>query len=153
MRAVIQRVKKASVEVDGKVIGQCGHGLLLLIGVHRDDTPHEAKKLAEKIAGLRVFNDEEGKLNLSLKDFQPRLQVLAVSNFTVYGDARKQRRPSFMESAGFELGNNLFSIFVNELRALEIEVQTGEFGADMQVSLVNDGPVTLVLDVDAPKNS
>lgn len=153
MRAVIQRVKKASVEVDGKVIGQCGHGLLLLVGVHRDDTLNEAKKLAEKVAGLRIFNDAEGKLNLSLKDFQPRLQVLAVSNFTVYGDARKQRRPSFMESAGFELGNNLFSIFVNELRALEIEVQTGEFGADMQVSLVNDGPVTLVLDVDAPKNS
>lgn len=153
MRAVIQRVKKASVEVDGKVISQCGHGLLLLVGVHRDDTLNEAKKLAEKVAGLRIFNDAEGKLNLSLKDFQPRLQVLAVSNFTVYGDARKQRRPSFMESAGFELGNNLFSIFVNELRALEIEVQTGEFGADMQVSLVNDGPVTLVLDVDAPKNS
>lgn len=153
MRAIVQRVLSASVQIDGNVVGRCQQGFLLLVGVHRDDTETEAKKLAEKIAGLRVFNDEEGKINLSLKDFQPHLQVLAVSNFTVYGDARKQRRPSFMESAGFELGNNLFSKFVNELRALEIEVQTGEFGADMQVSLVNDGPVTLVLDVDAPKNS
>jgi len=153
MRAVIQRVLKASVEVNGKVIGQCGHGLLLLVGVHKDDTPAEAKRLADKIAGLRIFNDPEGKMNLSLQDFDPNLEILAVSNFTVYGDARKQRRPSFMESASFELGSDLFDRFIVETKALGIKVETGEFGADMQVSLVNDGPVTIVLDVDAPKIS
>lgn len=153
MRAIIQRVLSASVEVEGKVIGQCGHGLLLLVGVHRDDTPAEAKKLAEKIAGLRIFNDSEGKMNLSLQDFDPKLEVLAVSNFTVYGDARKQKRPSFMESAPFELGKELFDAFVVEINKLGIKVETGEFGADMNVSLVNDGPVTLVLDVEGPKKT
>lgn len=153
MRAIIQRVLNASVEVDGKVIGKCGHGLLLLVGVHRDDTPAEGKKLAEKIAGLRIFNDAEGKMNLSLQDFEPKLEILAVSNFTVYGDARKQRRPSFMESAPFELGKELFDEFVVEINKLGIKVETGEFGADMNVSLVNDGPVTLVLDVEGPKKT
>jgi D-aminoacyl-tRNA deacylase len=153
MRAIIQRVLSASVAVDGKVVGQCTHGLLLLVGVHRDDTKAEAKKLAEKIAGLRIFNDLEGKMNLSLKDFDPFLQVLAISNFTVYGDARKQRRPSFMESAPFEPGKAMFDAFVSFLRHDGIHVETGEFGADMQVSLVNDGPVTIVLDVDPSKNT
>lgn len=153
MRAVIQRVLFASVTIDGKVVGQCGHGLLLLVGVHRDDTPVEAKKMADKIAGLRIFNDSEGKMNLSLQDFDPKLEVLAVSNFTVYGDAKKQRRPSFMESASFELGSDLFQQFVVETKALGIKIETGEFGADMQVSLVNDGPVTIVLDVEGSKIS
>jgi D-aminoacyl-tRNA deacylase len=153
MRAIVQRVSSASVVVDGKVVGQCTHGLLLLVGIHREDTATDAKKLAEKIAGLRIFNDSEGKMNLSLKDFDPFLQVLAISNFTVYGDARKQRRPSFMESAPFELGKALFDQFVNHLKAEGISVETGEFGADMQVSLVNDGPVTIVLDVEPSKNT
>ena len=153
MRAVIQRVLSASVAVDGKVVGQCAHGLLLLVGVHRDDTEAEAKKMAEKIAGLRIFNDLDGKMNLSLKDFDPLLQVLAISNFTVYGDARKQRRPSFMESAPFEPGKALFNLIISFLMQEGIQVETGEFGADMQVSLVNDGPVTIVLDVEASKNT
>ena len=153
MRAVIQRVLSASVAVDGKVVGQCAHGLLLLVGVHRDDTEAEAKKMAEKIAGLRIFNDPDGKMNLSLKDFDPLLQVLAISNFTVYGDARKQRRPSFMESAPFEPGKALFDLIISFLMQEGIQVETGEFGADMQVSLVNDGPVTIVLDVEASKNT
>ncbi len=153
MRAIIQRVLSASVAVDGKVVGQCTHGLLLLVGIHRDDTEAEAKKMAEKIAGLRIFNDPDGKMNLSLKDFDPFLQVLAISNFTVYGDARKQRRPSFMESAPFEPGKALFDAFILFLRQAMIHVETGEFGADMQVSLVNDGPVTIVLDIEASKNT
>ena len=151
MRAVIQRVLEASVTVDGKIIGQCGRGLVLLVGVHKDDTNAEAKKLAEKVVGLRIFNDPEGKMNLSLQDFDPKLAILAISNFAVYGDAKSQRRPSFMNSAPFELGKQLFDQFVAEIRALGITVETGEFGADMQVSLVNDGPVTIVLDIEASK--
>lgn len=153
MRAVIQRVLSAKVEVDGEVIGQCGRGLLLLVGVNKADTPAEAKKLAEKVVGLRIFNDLDGKMNLSLKDFDPNLEILAVSNFTVYGDAKSQRRPSFMDSAPFALGQELFDRFVSEVRNLGIKIETGEFGADMQVSLVNDGPVTLILDIEAPKSA
>ncbi len=96
MRAVIQRILSASVAVDGKVVGQCAHGLLLLVGIHKDDSSADAKKMAEEIAGLRIFNDQEGKMNLSLKDIEPQGQILAISNFTVYGDARKQRRPSLI---------------------------------------------------------
>ena len=153
MRAIIQRVLSASVAVDGKVVGQCGNGLMLLVGIHRDDSEAESKKMAEKIAGLRIFNDLEGKMNLGLKDFDPFLEVLAISNFTVYGDARKQRRPSFMESAPFEPGKALFDLIISFLMQEGIQVETGEFGADMQVSLVNDGPVTIVLDVEASKNT
>ena len=153
MRAIIQRILSASVAVDGEVVGQCTHGLLLLVGIHRDDTEAEAKKLAEKVAGLRIFNDPEGKMNLSLKDFDPYLEVLAVSNFTVYGDARKQRRPSFMESAPFEAGKALFDHFLSCLKSEGIHVETGEFGANMQVSLVNDGPVTIVVDCEPSKKT
>jgi D-tyrosyl-tRNA(Tyr) deacylase len=153
MRAVIQRVSSASVAVDGKTIGHCSHGLLLLVGIHRDDTTSEAKKMVEKIAGLRIFNDSEGKMNLSLKDFEPFLNVLAISNFTVYGDARKQRRPSFMESAPFEPGKIIFDAFLDYLKSEGVSVETGQFGADMQVSLVNDGPVTIVLDIEPSKNT
>lgn len=145
----------ASVRVGGQEVGRCGPGLLLLVGIHKGDTEETAKKLAQKVSTLRIFNDPEGKMNLSMFDFpmvgapQPGFEhsVLAVSNFTVYGDASKSRRPSFTESAGYEQGRALFDRFVFELRATSIEVQTGEFGADMQVSLVNDGPVTLVVDV------
>lgn len=141
--------------VDGREVGRCGYGLMLLVGVHRDDTEKEAKKLAEKVSTLRIFNDPEGKMNLALTDFPAKdaptamyeFSVLAVSNFTVYGDAKKSRRPSFTESAGFEQGQVLFDRFVTELRALNVEVQTGVFGAHMEVALINDGPVTIVLDV------
>lgn len=150
MRAIVQRVGMASVSVGGREIGRCGPGLLLLVGVHRDDTEAEAQKLADRILGLRIFNDEAGKMNLAIRDFPlPEggfdLEILAVSNFTVYGDA-KSRRPGFAASAPFEQARTLFDGFVAELRRLGASVQTGEFGADMRVSLVNDGPVTLVVD-------
>ena len=144
----------ASVSVGGKEIGRCDRGLLLLVGVHRDDDEGSAKKLAQKISTLRIFNDVEGKMNLSIQDFplvgSPvagfEYNILAVSNFTVWGDASKSRRPSFMSSAGFEQGSALFNRFVLELRGTGIEVQIGEFGADMQVAIINDGPVTLIVD-------
>jgi D-aminoacyl-tRNA deacylase len=154
MRAIVQRVSGASVRVDGRETGRCGQGLMLLIGIHTEDTPNEAKKLAQKIVNLRIFNDHEGKMNLSIQDFklpsgEVEYDVLAVSNFTVYGDCKKQNRPSFLKSAGYEKGRELFEEFVTQLRNLGIRVQTGVFGANMQVSLVNDGPVTLVIDVDS----
>jgi D-aminoacyl-tRNA deacylase len=155
MRAIVQRVSAATVRVDGREVGRCGYGLMLLVGIHKDDTEREAKKLAEKIATLRIFGDAEGKMNLALTDFPAKgaptpmyeFGVLAVSNFTVYGDASKSRRPSFTDSAGFEQGRALFDLFVQELRALNIEAQTGMFGANMEVALLNDGPVTVVVDV------
>ena len=151
MRAIVQRVSMASVRVDGLETGRCGPGLMLLVGVHRDDTSANATKLADKIANLRIFNDHEGKMNLSMLDFPAphgfEMSVLAVSNFTVYGDASKSRRPSFGASAGFDHGLALFDEFVGKLRTTGLEVQTGVFGANMQVSLVNDGPVTVVVDV------
>lgn len=150
MRAIVQRVSSATVSVDGREIGRCDYGLLLLVGVHVEDTEANAKKLADKIAKLRIFSDPEGKMNLSLLDFPAdhgyEYNVLAVSNFTVYGDTRKNRRPSFMESAPYDKGRELFDLFVGELRHFGLEVQTGEFGADMRVALVNDGPVTLAVD-------
>ena len=125
------------------------------MGIHRDDTEKEAKKLAERVSTLRIFNDVEGKMNLALVDFPakdtPRpmfeYDVLAISNFTVYGDTKKNRRPSFVDSAPYDKGRELFDRFVNELRALNIDTQTGIFGAHMEVSLINDGPVTVILDV------
>lgn len=150
MRAIVQRVAMAGVMVDGIEVGRCGFGLLLLVGVHKDDDEANAKKLADKISTLRIFNDAEGKMNLSCLDFPEgpgfATSILAVSNFTVYGDASKSRRPSFMASAGFEQGQALFNRFVTDLRATGLEVQTGVFGANMRVSLVNDGPVTVVVD-------
>ncbi len=140
----------ASVRVDGRETGRCGPGLLLLVGVHRDDQAANAVKLAEKLANLRIFNDEAGKMNLSMLDFPAphgfEMAVLAVSNFTVYGDTSKSRRPSFGASAGYDLGQELFETFVSRLRETGLEVQTGIFGANMQVSIVNDGPVTLTVD-------
>jgi len=119
------------------------------VGAHKDDTEANAKKLAEKISTLRIFNDEAGKMNIALADLpkQEEAQILAVSNFTVYGDASGQRRPSFVQAAPYEEGEQLFHQFVDQLKSLGIQTETGEFGADMQVELVNDGPVTLILDV------
>jgi len=149
MRAIVQRVTSASVrDKDGDYSASIDEGLLLLVGVHKHDTDLEARKLAEKIANLRIFNDSDGKMNLSLLDF-PGFDVLAVSNFTVYGETKKSRRPSFTVSAPYEMGRDLFDRFVGHLRALGFKVPTGVFGADMAVSLVNDGPVTVVVDIEA----
>ncbi len=147
MRAIVQRVTQASVrDRDSDHFAEIGHGLALLVGVHKDDTEREARKLAEKIAYLRVFNDADGKMNLSLQDF-PGYDALAVSNFTVFGDTHKSRRPSFTDSAGFATGQELFDLFVVHLRSHGFQVPTGVFGADMEVTIVNDGPVTVIVDV------
>ncbi|MBS1714803.1 MAG: D-tyrosyl-tRNA(Tyr) deacylase [Armatimonadetes bacterium] len=150
MRAVVQRVTSGRVTVDGRVVGSCGPGFVLLVAAGRDDTVAEAKKLADRVWGMRVFADAEGKINLNLRDREAlvgadleRANVLAVPNFTVYGDAT-QRRPSFGASAPFEQGKGLFDAFVTGLVELGARVQTGEFGADMLVDIVNDGPVTVI---------
>ncbi len=146
MRACIQRVRRAKVTVDSEVVGEIGMGLLVLLGVGHDDTSETAKMMADKIVQLRIFNDQEGKMNRSLIDVQG--QLLAVSQFTLYGDARKGRRPSFVAASNPELGNQLYQEFVDCVRRSEVVVVTGRFQADMQVELVNDGPVTLLLDSD-----
>src|SRR5262245_27035397 len=144
MRAVVQRVSRARVLVDGEVTGEVGWGFLVLLGIGRSDTDKEAQWLADKIAGLRVFEDAEGKMNLGLADVGGGM--LVVSQFTLYGDCRKGGRPSFIEAAPPETAIPLYEAFVTAIRALGIFVATGRFGAMMQVELVNDGPVTLTID-------
>jgi D-aminoacyl-tRNA deacylase len=144
VRAVIQRVSEASVDVDGDVVGKIGRGFLALIGVGRDDTEDDATAIAGKIAGLRIFNDPAGDMNLGLADVDGA--VLAVSQFTLHGDARKGRRPSFIDAAPGETARPLFERVVMLLRREGVEVATGVFGAQMRVSLVNEGPVTILLD-------
>jgi D-tyrosyl-tRNA(Tyr) deacylase len=144
MRAVIQRVTEASVTMDGEVVGQIAHGLLVLLGVGVDDTEDDAAHLSKKIAQLRIFNDADGKFNLSLEDVAGA--VLLVSQFTLYGDARKGNRPSFIEAARPEQAIPLYESVAARLRARNIPVETGRFGAHMHVRLLNDGPVTLLLD-------
>lgn len=144
MRAVLQRVSRASVIIEGETVGFVGRGLLVLLGVAPADTAAEARWLAEKVAGLRVFNDEAGKMNLDVTDVGGAL--LVVSQFTLLGDCRKGRRPSFIGAAPPEIAIPLYEAFINALRGLGLPVQTGRFGAMMQVELVNDGPVTLILD-------
>jgi len=144
MRAVVQRVSRAQVSVDGELCSQIGKGMLVLLGVAADDTPAEAEKLAQKIAGLRIFEDAQQKMNLSLSDVGG--QMLVVSQFTLLGDCRKGRRPSFTDAAGPELAETLYEVFVNAAAAQGIAVATGRFRAHMEVELVNDGPVTLLLD-------
>lgn len=148
MKAVVQRVSRASVVVDGRVVGRCGPGLLVLAAAHREDTEANAKKLADRVIGLRIFNDEAGKMNLALAAIPETSEpnILAVSNFTVYGETSKNRRPSFIESAPYEEGRLMFDAFVEELRHLGARVETGEFGAHMDVELVNDGPVTVIVE-------
>lgn len=148
MRAVVQRVASASVRVDGEVVGRCGRGLLVLVAAHRESVAAQAADLADRIAGLRIFGDAEGKMNLSLKDLPEsgEPEVLVVSQFTLYGDVYSSRRPSFTQSAGFDQGQAMYDEFVRALRHLVRGVETGEFGASMLVELVNDGPVTLVID-------
>jgi D-aminoacyl-tRNA deacylase len=144
MRAVLQRVSRAAVVIDGETVGAIERGLLVLLGVAPADTLAEAQWLAEKAAGLRIFRDEAGKMNLSVADIGGG--VLVVSQFTLYGDCRKGRRPSFLDAAPPEVAVPLYEAFVNALRALGLPVATGRFGAMRQVELINDGPVTLILD-------
>jgi D-tyrosyl-tRNA(Tyr) deacylase len=144
MRAVVQRVSRAAVVIDGETVGAVGRGLLVLLGVAPDDKPDNARWLAEKIAGLRIFADEAGKMNRDVAEVGGG--VLVVSQFTLYGDCRKGRRPSFIGAAPPEIAVPLYEEFVNAMRALGLPVATGRFGAMMGVELVNDGPVTLILD-------
>lgn len=148
MRAVVQRVARAEVSVGGEVVGRCGPGLLVLLAAHRHSVEPQAVDLADRVAGLRIFSDSTGKMNLALKDLPDsgEPQVLVVSQFTLYADAYSSRRPSFSESAGYDQGKALYESFVRAIKPLVRGVQTGEFGAHMEVSLVNDGPVTLVID-------
>ncbi|MBQ8769447.1 MAG: D-tyrosyl-tRNA(Tyr) deacylase [Oscillospiraceae bacterium] len=144
MRAVLTRVNSASVAIDGEVVGKIGKGFLILLGVGPEDTEKECRYLAEKALGLRVFEDENGKMNLGLDSVNG--EVLVVSQFTLYGNVRKGRRPSFAEAADPELGNRLYEKFLAICEELGYPPQHGRFGADMQVESVNDGPVTLILD-------
>jgi len=144
MRAVLQRVANASVKVDGKIIGEIEKGLLVFLGVCDDDCDDDLKYMADKICGLRIFEDEDEKMNLSVRDIGG--EILVVSQFTLYGDCRKGKRPSFSSAGKPDFANEMYEKFVSMLRADGFKTETGEFGADMKVSLLNDGPVTLLLD-------
>ena len=145
MRAVLSRVKNASVTVDGQVIGKIGQGFLILLGITHEDTEAQAAKLADKLTGLRIFEDEDGKMNRGLETVNG--EILVVSQFTLYADLKK-RRPGFSHAAKPELANVLYEQFMQELRDKGFAVEHGEFGADMQVESVNDGPVTLLFDTE-----
>ncbi|MBE6032303.1 MAG: D-tyrosyl-tRNA(Tyr) deacylase [Firmicutes bacterium] len=144
MRAVVQRVLESSVRVDGKTVGSIGKGLMVLLGVGKGDEEKDAVYLAEKITGLRIFEDEDEKMNLSLADVGG--SILAISQFTLYGDCRKGRRPAFTEALEPEAAERLYEVFCAKCRELGFPVEKGIFGADMKVSLINDGPVTLLLE-------
>ena len=146
MRAVLTRVKSASVTVDGKTIGQIGQGFLILLGITHEDTEAQAVKLADKLVGLRIFEDEDGKMNRGLETVGG--EILVVSQFTLYGNCRKGRRPSFTDAASPELGERLYEQFLADCASLGYPPQHGRFGADMKVASVNDGPVTLILDTE-----
>lgn len=147
MRTVIQRVSQCAVDVDGEVVGSIGPGLLVLLGVARGDEPSAADYLAEKISNLRIFEDDDGKMNRSLMDIQG--EMLVVSQFTLLGDCRKGRRPSFIQAAPPEIAARLYLHFVEAVRSKNVHVETGQFQAMMAVKLINDGPVTLVLESPA----
>lgn len=146
MRAVVQRVSRAKVTVEGQVTGETGPGLMILLGVGKEDTPQVAAAMAEKLANLRIFEDAQGKMNLSLLDVKGG--ALVVSQFTLYGDARGQRRPSFISAAPPELAKKLYEEFCEGMRKLGVTVGTGIFQAMMAVELVNEGPVTILVDSD-----
>ena len=147
MRAVVQRVTDASVVVDGKSVGAIGRGLVVLLGVARSDTSREASRLAEKIARLRLFDVEDGRMDKSLLDLGEAASVLCVSQFTLYGDVRRGLRPSFTEAASGEEAEKLYEEFCAALSRQGIKVETGHFGARMSVALTNDGPVTLIVEM------
>lgn len=144
MRAVVQRINEGSVWVDDREVARTGVGLLVLLGVNRGDTETDVDYMAEKISWLRIFEDAEGKMNRSLIEIGG--EMLVVSQFTLYGDCRKGRRPSFTEAAPPDLAESLYERFVSIVKAKGLRVETGRFGADMAVSLVNDGPVTLIVE-------
>jgi len=144
MRAVVQRVSQSAVDVDGEKVGSIGKGLLVLLGVARGDEPSAADYLAEKISNLRIFEDDDGKMNRSLMDIHG--EMLVVSQFTLLGDCRKGRRPSFIQAAPPEIADRLYLHFVEAVRSKGVHVETGQFQAMMAVNLINDGPVTLVLE-------
>ena len=144
MRVVLQRVSQASVTIDGREVGSIGRGFCLLVGFTHGDTPEQVDWMAEKVAGLRLFSDAAGKMNLGLDEVGGA--ILVISQFTLYGDAAKGRRPSFIDAARPELAIPLYERFLDALRRLGLTVAAGEFGADMQVEIHNDGPVTLILD-------
>lgn len=144
MRAVIQRVSQASVKVDGKIVGEIGKGLLVLLGVGKEDNMTDLDYLVNKVTGLRIFEDENEKMNLSLMDIKGAL--LVVSQFTLYGDVRKGKRPSFTDSAPPDIAEDMYLKFIDKCIAMGIKTEKGIFGADMKVNLVNDGPVTILLD-------
>lgn len=147
MRAVVQRVGAARVEADEETVGEIGRGFLVLLGVAKGDTEREAEWMAQKLAGLRIFEDAEGKMNLGLEEVGGA--VLMVSQFTLLGDCRKGRRPSFTEAASPEEADRLYQSVVGKMRAMGVRVQTGVFQAHMQVHLTNDGPVTLLVETSA----
>ncbi|RKP54277.1 D-tyrosyl-tRNA(Tyr) deacylase [Cohnella endophytica] len=144
MKVVLQRVKEAKVAVDGQIVGEIGKGLLLLVGVGQEDNEQDLNWMADKLAGLRIFEDESGKMNLSVEDVGGA--ILSVSQFTLFGDCRKGKRPNFMGAARPELAESFYEAFNERLRSKGLQVETGKFGAMMDVSLVNDGPVTLIVD-------
>lgn len=144
MRAVVQRVTEASVSVDGEIVGKIGNGLMVLLGVGDEDNDQDLEYLVEKIVGLRIFQDENDKMNLSLMDVKGEL--LVISQFTLYGDARKGKRPSFIKSAKPDLGERYYEEFVKKTKSLGIKTEKGVFGAHMDVNLINSGPVTIMLD-------
>ena len=144
MRIVLQRVSQASVRVDSRITGSISRGLLILVGFSPSDTEEQVSWMAEKVAGLRIFPDSEGKMNRDVAEVGGA--VLVVSQFTLYGDARKGRRPSFIDAARPEVAIPLYQAFQRQLRDRGLKVETGEFGAEMQVELVNDGPVTILLE-------
>ena len=144
MRAVVQRVKFASVKVEEKIIGKIDQGFLVLLGVGEKDNEKDLEYIYKKVTGLRVFEDENNQMNLSLEDVGG--SILLVSQFTLYGDARKGRRPSFIEAAKGEKAKSMYEEFIKKAKADGFKIETGKFGADMQVELLNDGPVTILLD-------
>lgn len=150
MRVVVQRCKQASVTINEEIVGKIGKGLMVLVGVTHTDTIEDARYLAGKVAGIRIFEDENGKMNLGLQEIGG--QVLSVSQFTLYGDCRKGKRPGFSETARPEVATPVYEAFNQALRELGVVVETGVFGADMDVSLTNWGPVTLIIDSPS-KNS
>ncbi len=146
MRALIQRVKHASVTINSQITGKINNGLLIFLGVGEDDTERQVQYLVEKCTGLRIFTDEQDKMNLSVKDIKG--DILIVSQFTLYGDCKKGKRPSFVRAARPETAIPLYESFIAHCKNTGLNVQTGEFGADMQIELVNDGPVTIWLDTE-----
>ena len=147
MRAVVQRVSSASVQVEGRVVGEIGRGLLVFAGIAAGDAAPDLSWMAEKVVNLRIFPDEPGKMNVSVADVGG--DILVVSQFTLYGDCQKGNRPSFIDAARPEIAEPLYETFASALRLHDVRVATGRFAADMQVELVNDGPVTLVIDAPA----